>query len=306
MPRIIDADLTDSIELGDLVEALETGDFDPRDEDNFASWGPMLKKLSNNRTFLADLIIEELKDRCQSEMNGYNSQVIILYGKSDRFILRANFWPALTDSVIKHSGTGPFLYGQAHDHNFSFLTVGHLGPGYWSDYYEIDYERITGYAGEQVDLKFVEKACLAPGKVMLYRRHKDVHRQLPAEAMSVSLNILEAPRAGDYLDQYSFDIEAGCIQSIINPLSVDPLLALTAHFGGEKGKELLDHFATRHPSSRVRMCAIDAQASAAADIDARIALFDEAARSSDAYVAQTAASRGKSLEAGSSWFDQKR
>ena len=43
--------------------------------------------------------------------------------------------------MFKASGISPFFYHVPHDHNFSFLTVGYLGPGYWSEYYEYDYER---------------------------------------------------------------------------------------------------------------------------------------------------------------------
>ena len=115
MPRLIDAPTEERIELAELVERLETGGFDSEDEDNFASWGPHLKQLANNRTFLADLMIAELKQRCEGQVrdNQYSAQVIMLHSASKGFIVRANFWPALKDSVIRHSGTDPFFYGSA-------------------------------------------------------------------------------------------------------------------------------------------------------------------------------------------------
>ena len=304
MPRIIQADTEETIEFGDLVDALEAGHFDASDEDNFASWGPLLKKLGNNRTFLTDFILEELKDRCSGQITGnqYSSQVILLH-QTSRFVIRANFWPALTDSIIQHSGTAPFFYDVPHDHNFSFLTVGYLGPGYWSDYYEFDYEKVVGYEGEKVDLRFVEKSRLDQGKVMLYRKHTDVHRQLPPDAMSISLNIMETIGDGGYRDQYRFDIEAGQVSKIINPLAIEPLLALSAHLGGENGKDLLDHFARRHPSARAQMAAIAAQASVAGDINTRLAIFEEAAASNNAYVAAMAAKRVRMLERGRDWME---
>ena len=90
-----------------------------------------LKKLANDRDFLADMMIAELKQRCDGQVrdNQYSAQVVMLHGRSNKFIIRANFWPALKDSVVRHSGTDPFFYGVPHDHNFSFLTVGYLGPG---------------------------------------------------------------------------------------------------------------------------------------------------------------------------------
>jgi hypothetical protein len=306
MPRIIPVDAEDSTTLGDVVEALETGGFDPRDEENFASFAPLLKKLANNRTFLSDLVVEELEDRCngQKMSNQYSSQVIMLYNKSNRFMIRANFWPALTDSIVQHSGTAPFFYDVAHDHNFSFLTVGYLGPGYWSDYYEIDYDKVAGYDGEKVDLRFIEKARLEQGKVMLYRAHKDVHRQLPADAMSISINIAETAPGLEYRDQYRFDVDTGHVSSIISALGVEPLLSIAAHFGGEKGKEMLDHYAAHHPSARIQMSAIKAQASVAGSVDQRLAILERAARHSHPYVAAMAGLRAKALETSRGWLEQ--
>ena len=183
--------------------------FDPADEDSFAAAGPLLKRLANNRDFLADIAVAELKDRCtrQSLENRYSSQVIMLHRASEKYFIRANFWPSERDSVFKASGTSPFFYHVPHDHNFSFLTVGYLGPGYWSDYYEYDFEAVTGLPGEKVDLRFIERSRLDPGKVMLYRAHRDVHNQLPADDMSVSINIMHASPGLPFLNQYRFDVK---------------------------------------------------------------------------------------------------
>ncbi|HKR25644.1 MAG TPA: transposase, partial [Allosphingosinicella sp.] len=193
MPRVIPHDESVPIGLGDLVDALNDARFNPADEESFAAFGPLLARLALNRTFLTDIAVAELKDRCNrlSEESLYSSQVIMLHRASENFFIRANFWPSPKDSLFKLSGHSPFFYHVPHDHNFSFLTVGYLGPGYWSDYYEYDYGEVVGFPGEAVNLKFVEKSRLEPGKVMLYRAHRDIHLQLPADAMSVSLNILE-------------------------------------------------------------------------------------------------------------------
>ena len=126
MARIIACDATDAIGLGDLIEALNDESFDPSDEESFAAAAPLLKRLANNREFLAELAIAELKDRCsrQSLENRYSSQVLMLHRASEKFFIRANFWPSERDSVLKLSGASPFFYHVPHDHNFSFLTVG--------------------------------------------------------------------------------------------------------------------------------------------------------------------------------------
>jgi hypothetical protein len=281
MPRLMEADTQEQAELGDLVESLQSSAFDPRDEDSLASFAPALKRLSNNRRFLGDLMIEELKQSCAGQLarNRYSAQVILLHGDSGKFLIRANFWPAEADSVVLNSGSEPFFYHVPHDHNFSFLTVGHVGPGYWSDYYEYDYERTEGYIGEKVDLRFVERSRLSPGTVLLYRRHRDIHSQLPPDSLSVSLNVLAFSPATDFLDQYSFDLERSTISGIVNRNTLETLVLLVGRLGGENGRDLVDFVAERHPSERLRFAGWRARAGALAVPEERAALYDEAARS---------------------------
>lgn len=304
MPRVIDAQDSDTIGLDDLVDILEEGRFDPRDEDSFASFGPALKRLGNNRTFLADIILDELKSRCAGQVAGnqYTPQVIMLHNPGGRYALRANIWPAEKDDVVRRSGADPFFYHRAHDHSFSFLTVGYLGPGYWSDYYEYDYDTVAGYAGEEVALRFVEKAKLDEGKVMLYRAHQDVHLQLPADEMSVSLNILESSRRLDFLDQYEFDVEGGTIKEIMNHNAIEPLLALSASFGGDEGIDLLDTYAARHPSDNIRFQALRARASALTTPDERIALYEKAAAGGNLYLSRMARREAARIEGAKGWL----
>ncbi len=74
---------------------------------------------------------------------------------------------------------------------------------------------------------------------MLYRAHRDIHLQLPADDMSVSLNILEASHSSVFRDQYQFDVERSKVAGIMTRTSLEPMLALTAHYGGEDGEDLL-------------------------------------------------------------------
>lgn len=279
MPVLMEAETDERIELGDLVEALESRSAGLDDDDCLASFAGPLRKLANNRSFLGQLIISELKQRCagQLESNHYSAQVILLHRGTRKFMLRANFWPAATDSVLVNSGEGAFFYGQPHDHNFSFLTVGYSGPGYWSDYYEHDYERAAGFVGEEVRLRFVERSRLAEGTVLLYRRHRDVHSQLPADSLSVSINIMAMSPATEFLDQYGFDLRESRIKSIVNRSTLEPLIALAGHLGGENGRDVIEHLAERHPSERIRFAAWKAKAAAAEGPEERAAIYDEAA-----------------------------
>jgi hypothetical protein len=305
MPRLIEADSAEAIGLGELVEMLETGPFDGDDEDAFAHWGGALRKLGNDRRFLGDLIVEELKRHCAGQCAGnqYGPQVILLYGGSRRFLLRANLWPAADDSVVLNSGAAPFFYGLPHDHNFSFLTVGYLGPGYWSDYYEYDYDRVAGFTGEKVELRFVERSRLEEGRVLLYRRHRDIHLQRPPDALSVSLNILALSPATEFRDQYKFDIERSEISGIVNPSSLEALIMLAAGLGGGGGRDLVETFAERHPSERLRFAALKAKAGFEPDLDGRIAVYERAAGRSGGLVGAMAAREARRLEATRWWIE---
>jgi hypothetical protein len=305
VPRLIHEAPADAIELEDLVAELESGDFNPKDEDAFAAWGPALKRLANNRNFLADVMLAELKQRCHEQLRGnqYGAPVIMLH-RSENYFIRANLWPAEADTLVRQSGVDPFFYHVPHDHNFSFLTVGYLGPGYWSDYYEYDYDRVTGYLGEEVDLRFVERSRLELGKVMLYRAHKDVHLQLPADALSVSLNIVETSPCTAFRDQYRFDVSSRTVAGIMTRTSLEPLLLLAAHHGGGNGTDLLDDFAERHPSDRVRWAALKALAGTAEDLDARIAVFARGTGDQSRLVAEMARATIAKLEQSGAWIEK--
>ncbi len=260
MPRGLDSGEGGAIDLDDLFAILDDSDVDVRDEDGFAALGPALARLGRNRTFLADLALRELADRCdlQRRDNGYGAQVFLLRPPDGRFVVRANFWPSEADPGFGASGAAAFFYGLPHDHNFPFLTYGYLGPGYWSDYYEVDADRLEGRVGEDAGLRFVERSRLAPGRLMLYRMRRDVHSQAPPDAFSVSLNILGHDPAQPWTDQYRYDLKAGTIDGILTTTPGEALLAIGTRFGGGNGIDLAARFAASHRCERMRVTAIDA------------------------------------------------
>jgi len=306
MPRVISCPEAEPIALAELVQVLNDERFDPADEESFAAAGPWLKRLAANRRFLADIAVAELKDRCgrQERENRYSSQVIMLHRASEKYFIRANFWPSPKDSVFKASGTSPFFYGVPHDHNFSFLTVGYLGPGYWSEYYEYNYEDVVGLPGEKVDLRFIEKAKLDPGKVMLYRAHRDVHNQLPADEMSVSINIMEASPKLPYLAQYRFDPARCEIAGVLTRSSSEALLALAANHDGGDARDLVESFARNHPCERLQFAALRELAAAEGSIDAGLAVLEQGRGSANRFVAGMAAQEIARVEAARSWIER--
>jgi hypothetical protein len=277
MPVILDPGVGDAIELDELAELLDATPFDVRDDASFASVAPLLARLGRNRRFLTDLAIDELKTRFsrQEEFSTYGAQVLMLRPANGRYVLRANFWPARDDAVVRASGTAPFFYDLPHDHNFPFLTYGYLGPGYWSDYYEFDGPG-DALPGDAAHLRFVERSRLEPDKLMLYRAHRDVHVQLPPDAFSVSLNILGYDRAQPWRSQYRFDVASDTVAAALTTTPSEALATLAAQFGGGNGLDLVHSLLHRHPSARMRRTALDALAATEEGAEGRERVYEAA------------------------------
>lgn len=280
--------------LGDTIARLDALDPDFKNPEDLAAAAQCLASLDANRGFLADLMVEELKTQHKAVVgeNGYGPQAIMLSGARPGYFLRANIWPSPNDSAFRSSGPESFVYGLPHDHNFDFLTTGHFGPGYGSDYYEYDYDAVTGVPGEPAGLRFAERSLLSPGRMLHYRAHRDIHVQLPPEAMSVSLNIVAADPARSWCDQYRFDIETGTIANIVNSGASEAFLRCGIAMGHAEMTDLARHFAAHHPSERLRLAVYDARSRAETDPDG---VWREAELSGSLLVAGEARRRRRSL-----------
>lgn len=276
MPLLIDNLCEQSCSLPEAIEALAAIDFDPRDEANTREAADWLRKLSNNREFLASVLLDRLAGRTDTMVeSGYGPQAIVLSPLRGNMFLRANIWPAAHDLCFQNSGAKTFVYGVPHDHNFSFLTCGYLGPGYASDYYEYDYEDVTGFSGEQADLRFVERSALHEGKLMLYRAHRDVHSQLPPEALSVSLNVMHVDPAQAWFDQYGFDLESKRVTRVLSPNASEVFLRAAVAGGSEEAEDFAHWIGTSHPSERLRLASFEARAGRLTEASERDVLWRE-------------------------------
>jgi hypothetical protein len=265
MPLVIDNPSAESCSLGECIAALGALGFDADDPASTAAAAGWLRRLANNRDFLGDLLTERLTAGSGEETaSGYGPQAIILSrprsGQAGAAFLRAAIWPSPRDHVFQTSGAASFVYGAPHDHNFDFLTVGYCGPGYASDYYEYDYEAVAGYPGEDAGLRFVERSTLSPGKLMLYRRHVDVHSQRPPESLSVSLNVMRVDPAQGWFDQYGFDLDAGTVARWLNPNAGEAFLRVAVASGAESAMDYAEWAGQRHPSDRLRLASFEARA----------------------------------------------
>lgn len=298
MPRVIAIADDAAIGLPECVDALRAAGFDPADEDSLAHGARQLRRLGNERSFLGDLLVGQLAARHSDaeDRNSYGPQVIMLApADGGEFFMRANIWPSQSEHAMRASGGANFVYGLPHDHNFDFLTLGYFGPGYWSDYYEFDYEDTVGFRGEEVALRFVERSRLEQGKIMHYRAHRDVHAQMPGDALSVSINILHASGAQGWLDQYSFDIENRRIGRILSNGSSEAFIRIAVGLGCAEAHDLAARFARHHPSDRMRLAAWGALASVADGKTARDEVWRAAEGCGSRLVAAEARNRREAL-----------
>ena len=302
MPRIIACSDDHIIAPAEAVDQLDRIGFDPDDEAKLAHAALQLRRLSNNRTFLAERLCAALEGRPDAKLppSGYSPQSIPLTGLHQTFFLRANIWPSPKDAIFRSSGGACFAYDTPHDHNFSFLTAGYWGPGYGSDYYEYDYGEVAGYCGEAAGLRFVERTHLTPGKMMLYRAHRDIHSQIAPEALSISLNIMHSNPANSWFDQYGFDLENGTVTGQLNPTSTEAFLrcAIALDCGGNDkgGVAIGEWFGATHPSERIRLASYQALAGRAQSLAERDAVWARAELSGSVLVAKEAAAARHALE----------
>ncbi len=290
MPRVIEIPgNAEPCTLGECLAALDRHGFDPFEEESLLHAAQWLRRLGHNRDFLAEIMLHELKERHREDEseNSYSPQVIMLSDLGGEMFMRANIWPSEDEHMVRASGGSAFVYGMPHDHNFDFVTYGYFGPGYWSDYYEYDYEAVAGALGEPAGLRFVERSRLEEGKLLHYRGLRDVHAQLPPDSLSVSLNVMHADGAQGWYDQYGFDLERNTVSKVLGAPATDVFLRIAVGLGGDEALDLAETLARTHPSDRMRLTALEARAG----------ILDPAGRDELWRQAENAGSRLVALEA---------
>lgn len=250
------------IEMQEFVEVCNS-QMDPDDEASVIAMASWLRKLSNNKSILIDHINTNLRDSTWADrLGGYSSQSFVLETMANAFI-RVNVW----EKSREYDGDtfwedALYSYGLSHNHNFQLLTAGYWGPGYRTEIHEIDPEGIVGYAGERVCIRFLEHTGLPEGKVMYYRRSRDVHNQIAPEEFSISLNLMPADRLVATTEQFEFDVRNGRIKGIIgNQVEATvSLLTVAKNIGDHRTADLCVRLAAVSPNPRARLAAVDASA----------------------------------------------
>lgn len=264
MAWTLDAGSPPQASVAELLEFACERIRDPGDYEQVAQAAPLLLGLAQDRK----LVLEALNRDLAHVLAGkgrlfYSQQSLILAEIPRRFTVRANIWPTITSAPRSRAVTEKmFAYTVPHDHNFSFLTVGYLGPGYETAIYEYDFARVEGRVGERVELRFLERTRLAAGKVMLFRSGRDVHIQYAPEELSMSLNLLVYSAEDMRREQFAFDVIGSRISGLLAQSGITnivDLLGLATALGGDaRTLELVLALATSHGNRSVRLGAAHA------------------------------------------------
>lgn len=268
-----------TIGLAEFTELFRQGGFTARDTESLREAAPLLASLYNDRNFLAEIFLEEIEGNLAGQSGNFYGPHVVTLGNPDEFtLLRANIWPSETNEDYKRSPNS-FIYGVPHDHNFNFLSVGYWGPGYTSQYYEYDYGRVVGFAGEDPELRPSVYKGLGLGDMMLYRAHQDVHCQFPPDEMSITINVMDVSPDYHFKDQYIFDQKASRISVVLSSRCSPNLFDIAVATGNENIFGLLESIAQGHASDYKRSCAIRSLLKSDVDTDVKRRLVDMVARS---------------------------
>lgn len=259
MALSFDLKTTEEISFEEFIE-ISTKTIKKEDVSSLVDCVEPLQKLSNNRTFLSEYVNNELNNYIEFQNNnGYSAQTLMIHN-SPLFYVRANAWDKLANNNKEiREQEDLFFFLRAHDHNFSFLTVGYLNDGYSTEIWEYENEKVIGYSGEKVDLKFLEKTTLPQGKAMIYRESTDIHAQYPPNEYSISLNIILNSFNTLKKEQFYFDLKNQRIAGLVPSGGTGKhlVLELAKQFGTPNTFDLIENIALNHDIPYLRAKAFE-------------------------------------------------
>lgn len=218
----------------------------------------ILRALANNRTFLLERYHKRLKSYWSgNEKDKFQPQSLELV-HDRKFYIRSNIWlPLDAGSRTLEFEQKLFAYNIPHDHNFQLLTVGYYGPGYPTEIYEYESDHVIGEVGEKVELSEKIDTILTPGRLIFYRKNRDVHIQHTPPEISVSLNLSMADSNTDLVPQYVFNIDNHEIAGGAGDLHSNRLFLLDLFRSINDGNtiEILSDFVCHFDCPRTRVTA---------------------------------------------------
>jgi hypothetical protein len=245
----------------------------------------LLRDLVNDRHFLAERFIAELRNLLRiADTPTYAPHSFLLAVKGS-LVLRANIWvPINPQSAFSGQLEQLFSYNLAHDHNFDLLTVGYSGPGYKTDIFEYDRASLKGELGERVYLESRGQKRLEMGSTIYYRRSRDIHIQYPPDSLSVTINLIWRSESEADSEQFAFDTKKNCVAGYVASAVSRKvsLVRMAAQMKDARVNEALRLVSVQAPAARLRAEALLGRGRIGFDDDASI--LSEALRDPDPLV----------------------
>jgi|GEM_PF-4454446 len=221
----------ESVSLDELIAFFERRGPFPVSGHDLTEAAVMMRRVLNCRDSICRHIVDRFSSLVDPGVDDYTPDGVVLH-RSRHFFVRIVMW--LPDGMQGQRSS--IVDNTIHDHNFHFLTLGLLGPGYVTEVWQYDHEPGVDMSGRTIPVRHQGTMQLSEGRVFHFARSVDIHRQLPPERFSVSLNIIESddvtnlqydfrqPRSGanDRLDVASL-LNPPFVQQLSNMLRVSPL-----------------------------------------------------------------------------------
>jgi hypothetical protein len=157
----------------------------------------MMSRVMLSRGSVCEYIVSTFDQLLAPGNDDYTPDAVVLHTSKD-FFVRLVMWLPVDSSGIRRDITDSTV----HDHNFTFMTLGLLGPGYDTEVWQYQYVPEGDQTGVTVDGHRQGILRLEEGKVFLFEKSVDIHSQLSPSAFSISLNIIETTNATNM--QYDF------------------------------------------------------------------------------------------------------
>ena len=135
-----------TMEFVGFIDMMNSGVFYFEKYDDLVNAGSYLQMLGKNRSFLVNMLNEEVKNFSKLQAANIYGPNVFMLASCKKFFMRANLWFPIS---IHEAGIKGFKYDVVHDHNFDILTVGYLGPDYVTGLYEYDESMTAGFIDEK-------------------------------------------------------------------------------------------------------------------------------------------------------------
>jgi hypothetical protein len=233
-----------SIEFSDFVAAAQDK-IEAKDPASLLKLVPYLRRLGNNRSFLAALVREQVEGQKKQGVFAGQSPTWLLW--NDRhFMIRAVVWDQNSDD-----------HALDHNHNFDFLTLGYYGPGYCQNIFEFDGHQEL-FPGKPVAIEHVGQDTLAQGQIRYFDSKRIIHSFPRKNAFSISINVIHKNEKPE--EQYSFDVQRGLVTAVLDPHFDKILVEMLGQIADERDMSWLQNLAQQLPTPYSRLSAIDALA----------------------------------------------